>query len=369
MTAARIAHLTSVHPRTDVRIFEKQAVSLAEAGFETYLLVADGKGDETRNGVRILDVGTAPRHRLARMVIQPWRILRRAMSLGADLYHFHDPELIVAGMLLRARGAVVVYDSHEDLPRDILSKHWIPVRLRRAIAWVAEGLENLGAARCSAVIAATPHIERRFAAVNPCSVAINNFPRRSELAFGTETAASERTVCYVGVISLIRGAMEMIRALEMVDARLVLAGHFESAKTEGALRALPGWAKVDYRGVLARDEVRGVLAEAQAGLLFFHPEPNHIDAQPNKMFEYMSAGLPVLASDFPLWRSLLEGAGAGVCANPLDPAEIAGLISRVLDYPQAARQMGRRGRELVMERYQWESENRKLQELYRQLLT
>jgi glycosyltransferase involved in cell wall biosynthesis len=203
-------------------------------------------------------------------------------------------------------------------------------------------------------VAATPHIQRRFAAINRRSIAVNNFPQRGELCFEVDARKTERTVCYVGGIGVIRGAVEMIRALEGIDARLVLAGPFESARTEEELRALAGWAKVDYRGCVTREQVRGILAESQAGLLFFHPLPNHLDAQPNKMFEYMSAGLPVLASDFPLWRSLLVESGAGLCTDPLKPAAIA--------------ELGRRGRELVMQRYQWEAESRKLQDLYRALL-
>jgi glycosyltransferase involved in cell wall biosynthesis len=367
MRTIRVAHLTSVHSRSDVRIFEKEATSLARAGYETYLVVGDGRGDEVRDGVRVVDVGAAPAGRLCRMLLQPWRVLRRARSLGADIYHFHDPELLPVGLALRVRGAQVIYDSHEDLPRAVLSKHWIPLRLRRAIAVVVEWIEDFAARRLSAVVTATPHIERRFVVVNPVCVAINNYPQRVELALEAQGTKLARTVCYVGGIGRIRGAIEMVRALEGIDARLVLAGPFESEDTEAELRALPGWNKVDYRGVVTRQQVHAILAQAQAGLLFFHPEPNHVDAQPNKMFEYMSAGLPVLASDFSLWRELLVESGAGLCANPFDPRAIAGVIERLLDDPQAAAEMGRRGRDLVLQRYHWEFEERKLEELYRSL--
>jgi glycosyltransferase involved in cell wall biosynthesis len=368
MKVKRVAHLTSVHLRNDVRIFEKEAVSLASEGYETFLLVGDGSGDETRDGVRRVDVGRAPRSRLARMLVQPLRIVVRAAKLRADVYHFHDPELIFIGLILRACGAHVIYDSHEDLPRDVMSKQWIPGALRPAVGRAVEILEDFSARHFSAVVTATPHIERRFAAVNPRSIAVNNFPQRSEISFRANPIRAERTVCYIGGIGMIRGAMEMVRALEGIDATLVLAGPFESVQTEATLRALPGWAKVDYRGCVTREEVRRILAEARAGLLFFHPVPNHVDAQPNKMFEYMSAGLPVLASDFPLWRSLLVESGAGQCANPLEPEAIADLITTLLDDPGSALEMGRRGRELVMQRYQWDVENRKLQALYRTIL-
>jgi glycosyltransferase involved in cell wall biosynthesis len=102
--------------------------------------------------------------------------------------------------------------------------------------------------------------------------------------------------------------------------------------------------------------------------VFFHPEPNHVNAQPNKIFEYMSAGLPVLASDFPLWRSLLVDSGAGCCANPLDAADIARCIDALLNDPVGARVMGQRGRDAVRDKFQWAHEERKLVSLYREVL-
>lgn len=365
--ANRIAHLTSVHQRHDVRIFRKECSSLAMAGYDVHLVVADGRGAEQLAGVTIHDIG-AVRGRLRRMALQPWRMWRNARALGASIFHFHDPELLPVGLLLRWGGAQVVYDTHEDVPRAVLSKYWIRPQLRRLVASVFERFENFAARRMSAVVAATPHIAQRFARINRVSVAINNYPMRSELDAPADVAGDPRTVCYIGGIGRIRGAVEMIEALEHVDARLILAGPFESAATEAALRALPGWSKVDYRGVVSRAEVRSIMAESRAGLLFFHPEPNHVDAQPNKMFEYMSAALPVAASDFPLWRTLLVDSGAGVCADPLDPRAIAEAIARLLDDPVSAKRMGASGREAVMSRYLWSVEEAKLCELYRSLL-
>ena len=215
---------------------------------------------------------------------------------------------------------------------------------------------------------ATPHIARRFARLNRRTVDINNYPLPSELADGVQAATAGRSVCYIGGIGLIRGALEMVSALEHVDATLLLAGAFENAGTEARLRALPGWRKVNYRGSVSRAEVRRIMAASRAGLIFFHPEPNHVDAQPNKMFEYMSAGLPVLASDFPLWRSLLEDAGAGRCADPLDPHAIAACIAALLDDPVQAQAMGERGRRAVHSVYHWAHEEKKLVQLYRDVM-
>ena len=367
MPTLRIAHLTTAHPRRDVRIFHKECTSLAASGYEMHLLVADGLGAEVDAGVQMHDIG-AVRSRWRRMLLQPWRMWRAARRLDARLYHFHDPELIPVALLLRWGGAEVIYDSHEDVPRAVMSKDWIWLPLRKVVAAGFEIFENFAARRFSAVVAATPHIARRFAQVNRLSVDINNFPMQSELDAPCEAAGNARTVCYIGGISRIRGIFEVIGALEQVDAKLIMAGPFESEATEAQARAMPGWAKVDYRGVVSRAGVRDIMAQSRAGLLFFHPEPNHVEAQPNKMFEYMSAGLPVLASDFPLWRSLLVESGAGICADPTDPRAIASVIGAILDDPIAALAMGQRGRESVLTRYQWEFEARKLLGLYGGLL-
>lgn len=363
----RIVHLTTVHTRRDVRIFEKQACSLAAAGFDVHLVVGDGLGKELVHGVQVHDIGAAPATRAGRMWRQPWRALRRVRALRPDIVHFHDPELLPVGWLLRRAGIVVVYDSHEDVPRDILSKAWISPWLRRAVAWLFEQIEDRIAASLSAVVAATPHIAARFARLNPRSLAINNYPANHELASASAAPRAPRTACYVGGIGRIRGSVEMVRALEHLPCRLVMAGGFEDAACEAEMRALPGWARVDYRGVVSRAEVRAIMAEAQIGLLLFHPEPNHVDAQPNKMFEYMSAELPVVASDFPLWRRVLVNEGVGVCVDPRDPAAIAAVMARLFDDPEAARAMGARGRAAVLARYRWDREFDKLKRLYAEL--
>lgn len=366
-TPERVVHLSTVHRRDDVRIFHKECRSLAAAGFDVYLLVADGKGDEQRAGVQIRDIG-AVRGRMRRIVLQPWRMWRRARALKASLYHFHDPELIPMALLLRAGGHAVIYDSHEDVPRAVLSKPWIAPWLRRIIARAFEHFEDFAARRFSAVIAATPHIARRFARLNARCVDVNNYPLLEELAPDVAAAPDGRVLCYLGGIGLIRGAVEMITAVGRTDATLVLAGEFESAATEAIVRKLPGWRQVDYRGLVSRAEVRGIMATSRAGLIFFHPEPNHVEAQPNKIFEYMSAGLPVLASDFPLWRELLQTSDAGRCVDPLDVNAIARCIDALLSDPGRAREMGERGRAAVTRQFNWTREEQKLVSLYREAL-
>jgi glycosyltransferase involved in cell wall biosynthesis len=160
-----------------------------------------------------------------------------------------------------------------------------------------------------------------------------------------------------------------ITAEHMPDARLAWAGPFAPAAFETHLRNLPGWAKVDYRGKLDRPDVAELLGRSRAGLVVFQPAPNHMEAQPNKLFEYMAAGLPVIASDFPLWRNIVTGAGCGLLVDPLSPPAIANAITWILDHPDEAEAMGRRGQHAVSSTYAWDREAEKLVALYTKLLT
>lgn len=366
----KIAHLTSAHPRFDTRIFLKECRGLAAAGHDVTLVVADGKGNAQRDGVSIIDVGR-PRGRLSRMLMTTRKVSHMAVALDADVYHLHDPELLrIAGKLQRlGAGKRVIFDAHEDLPRQILSKHWIPAPLRRLVSFAAERVEDHVARKLSGIVAATPHIAMRFRRLNPHTVDVNNYPMPDELILDACLSVRKRQVCYVGGITRVRGIEPLIRALPLVPGvTLALCGSFQGNEFEAAMRALPGWRQVDYRGHVDRSGVRQVMRESAAGVVTLLPTPAYLDALPVKMFEYMSAELPVVASDFPLWRQILEDAQAGVCVDPQSPEAIAAAIRELVDDPIRIERMGKAGRAAVMARYNWPNEAEKLVKFYRALL-
>ncbi len=370
-TASRgvVAHVTTVHPRDDIRIFHKECVSLARVGYDVVQLVGDGKGDALVDGVRIVDIGARPNGRLARMRQQPMRALSALRALAPTLVHVHDPELLPIAVALARAGVPAVYDAHEDVPRQILTKQWITPPLRRALAWCFERYENMEVRKLAAVVAATPYIAQRFAAVARRSLSVANYPFLEELSPPAEPAQRERAVCYVGGIMRTRGAFEMLRAVERLPGvRLLLAGSFEDEALEQSLRAEPGWAQVDYLGQIGREQVRTVLARASAGLVTLLPMPSYVDSLPIKMFEYMSAELPVIASDFPLWRDIVVRQACGVCVDPSDPQAIADAIRAIVDAPTRVQAMGKAGRAAVLEQYNWPQAERELLALYRALL-
>lgn len=257
----RIAHLTSVHQADDVRIFHKEAKTLVGAGYDVIVVAPGSFGRLSKDGVDLCSVDT-PASRFVRLLRTGALVRREALAQNADIYHLHDPELILQGLLLKAHGKRVIYDVHEDLPKQTLTKNWIPRRLRRLVAFGAGILERCAFYLFDGLVAATPPIKRRMPRGK--SFLVQNFPLLGELVSDVNTAYSERppNLIYMGGLSPARGAVEMIRALSYLQpalgARLKLATQL-SASYMQSLSELPGWEYVDYVGWQTRAQLRILL--------------------------------------------------------------------------------------------------------------
>ncbi len=244
-----LCHFSTVHSRHDIRIRVKEVATLVERYGSVTLVVQDGLGDAVEDEGRVLirDIGTAG-GRLRRAFLGGWRMWRTVQEIRPTVAHFHDPELIPVGLALKLSGSSVVYDVHEDLPRQILSKHWIAAWLRRPVAALA-----------------TPSIADRFPKAK--TITIQNFPLLDELWSVDGRAFTERPAiaAYVGGITGIRGAREMVRAIDHVperhELRLVMAGTFAPAALGEELAAQPGWAKTNAVGFLPRPDLARLLSD------------------------------------------------------------------------------------------------------------
>lgn len=366
-----ICHLTSGHVRNDVRIFYKEMTSLKKTGCQLSLVVADGMGDENAGEIQIYDIGK-PSGRINRWLKTRKKIYKKAIELDADIYHFHDPELISTGKKLANKGKTVIYDVHEDTPRQILNKPYLSKFIAKIISGIFERFENRSIKYFSCLVCATPFIRKRFEKIHSNAVDVNNFPLLSEFDTEIDAQFNENTICYVGGISVVRGLETMIRSLEYIktDVKLHMAGYLtsEDSGVFEDLKKLDQWKKVEYHGFVDRKGVSDIIRKSKTGLVLLKPLPNYLDSLPIKMFEYMAAGVPVIASDFPYWKSIVEENHCGLTADPLNPQEVAEKIQYLLDKPEIAREMGANGKKAVKEKFNWGIEEKKLIDIYNSLL-
>ncbi len=362
----RVLQLSTVHRWNDVRIYHKVARSLVEAGYDVHLMATVDAGDQP-DPVEGITLHTLPVHasRLRRIAssLMAWA---RAGSIRARVVHIHDPELIPSALVLRLLGCKVLYDVHEDYPDKIFEKSWIP-RCLRGIGRTAMRLMEWCAIRCcSGTIAATGHIGRRFSGRR--SVVVRNFPVLGpEPAFDGEHRDG---FVYAGLLSVSRGVQEMVTGfvgLQDDSVRLDLFGRFSDSKLESWVARQAGDESVRRHGWQKRSVIDSRLRDAVAGLVVLHPTGTYLQSLPIKLFEYMAAGIPVIASDFPSWREIIDAEQCGLLVDPLDPVAVRDAMRWMLDHPGEAVDMGRRGRRAVVERYNWQTECATMLDLYRSL--
>lgn len=350
----KICHVTSVHQPEDIRIFHKECMSLAKAGHDIYL-VERGKSYE-KNGVHIVGIGNLPTGKIKRITKGAKAAYDKALSLDCEVYHIHDPELIPYGIKLKKLGKKVIFDSHEDVPAQIMDKDWIPKQFRKMIADIYKKYETQAVKQFDAVVAATPHIADIFKGRAKKVIVVNNYPKLDDIQFH-ETPFAERDaiICYAGGINELRGERIMIEAMKDVQGNLIIAGDHEKETIGGG---------ITYTGRLDREGVNALYGKAVVGLCILKPISNYFYSQPIKLYEYMAAGIPFICSDFPLWRELAIVSGAGICVSPEDIKDISRAINQLLNDRELAQKMGRNGRQFVTKDCLWDKEEEKLVKLY-----
>lgn len=368
-----IIHFTTVHPRDDSRIRSKEMAALATAFENVSLYVQDGMGNEQDGKLGYAIVDTGPRlPRLKRMIIGGWRMFRAVLRARPKVAHFHDPELLPWAMLLRLFGIAIVYDVHEDMPEQVKHNPGLPSWAQRILPPFVGMAEWTGARLFDGLAVPTQTIANRFPVQK--TVLVRNFPILEELHQPNSAPIKDRQphFAYVGYISEVRnifGMMQAVAGLPDPSARLRLVGSFAIQETEDKARSMAEWdSSVLFEGWASRERVGEILGEVQAGLVVLKPVEHEMLTLPIKLFEYMAAGLPVIASDFPVWRNIVDDAGCGVLVDPLDPASIAAAMRWVLDNPDEAAEMGRRGRAAVEQKYNWGPEAGRLIAYYRERL-
>jgi len=369
----KVCILTSVHIPFDGRVFHKEAKSLAKAGYEVVLIARHDKA-EVVDGVRIVPL-PEPKNRLQRMTKVLWRLFRLAVREKADVYHFHDPELMTVGLLLKLYRKKVIWDVHEHYPNSIMDKFYISTSWRRCVSKAFDLFERAVVRFFDYVIYTTPFVGARYEKLNVRSGPIENYP----IIELSETFAKDpqEKIIYLGGMSKIRGLIEVVEAFSLVVRKypsweLYLVGSCRPVSFEDELRTLAKErgieANVKFISWVPYEEKERLSAQAAMGIITYLPYANNTSCLPNKLFDYMLVGLPVIASDFPLYREVVEPHRCGRIVAPEEPGQIAEAMIHLIENPQEAQQMGENGRCAVREKYNWEKESAKLLRIYETVL-
>jgi len=359
----RIVHLSTTPPAGDARVLHKQCRTLARAGYEVVLLAPEGPGPILRDPeVRIRPLpGLAAR-----------KICRAAMAEDAALYHVHGLGLLGIARRLHRAGRRVVLDVVGRRPADTPGCPWIPRVLRRAVALGRHNLTQRWLADVPIVWAEEPCAEglpwvRR-------SVVVHNYPIVDEMP-PAAGPVDPPTVGYAGVVDPAHGSVAILEAMAILRRfdhapRLECAGPVSPRhRLELLARAKRlGLGQVRLGSSPTPQETWGRIAGARIGLAVPPPGTDPADCDLAGLLDYMALAIPVVASDIPRYRELLERTGCGVCVDPTRPEEIAGAMAWLLDNPELAWTMGRAGRRAVLEHYDWNREATRLLAFYERLL-
>lgn len=367
-----VCHVSSAHVGLELRIYLKQCISLANAGKRVALIITATSDEVERAKIENIDLYTLRSNsscgRYKRIIVKSFSAFLRTFNVKAKFYHFHDPELLPYALLMAFFGKKVIFDSHENVSEDILTKDWIPFGLRKIISCLYISFEYMCSLFLVGRVAATPSIFQSFVGVSRNDIVINNYPFLNEfIPLDCQIEENRMVLVYVGLISRARGIFQLIESLPYTNATLILAGRYESDALKNELMSMQGWNQVVDHGVVSRETVRELFTTATVGIVTYLPGPNHDDSQPNKLFEYMSAGLPVICSDFPIWKTIVEDGFCGITVNPSDPVAISRCINSLENKTDLLQRMGSCGRSLAINKYNWRSEELKLIDFYNKL--
>ena len=370
-----VVHLTILHSRYDTRIYLKQCRTLCDYGHRVILLVGDGKGDEIRDGIRILDVGSPPKGRLARFVRQSYRMHKIVRSLKPDIVHFHDPELMIVAKVFQFSGTNIIFDVHENVSKDILTKPWIHKSLRLGLAYLYKVIEWIFSVGMNLILAEKSYLLSYGS--YPCKkkLVLENLPllNTTELMVSSEDKYKLPTVVYFGSVTVGRGALRLVRVVNQVrlaglQANLIIIGPVseEVSNSKEYQQAIDdSW--LFSHGYIPAEQALNTVACCHVGVAVLDPEPNFVESYPTKMFEYMALALPVIVSNFKLYQDVVDDANCGFTVDPSDESRFQLLLKDILSDPKGAVKIGLKGSKAIFSKYNWSTQSDGLLKLYQEI--
>lgn len=367
-----ICIVAPVHAWDDVRVFQKEAYTLAQAGYNV-TLIAKTRYRRQVKGITVIPCIGHGVGRFVRLTLLPLVALQ-SLRENADIYHLHNPDTLPVAVLLKFLGKKVIYDTHEDFAKRILVRKWVPKILRFPLATIVDIAERLVARVVDATIATQENVVKRIA---NNALLLGNPPLLNSIQYESVKEYSREIIddgehlraIYIGSINAIRGLNEMVDALAIANrtasVRLWLIGAADKDDFENASKRL-GWEYVDYMPRMEQERAFAYVMRSDVGLIVIHDVCDYAYTDPNKIYEYMMFEIPFIASSFEAWRHKLNGADAGWFVNPDSVEEIASILCAISNDVKMAHKKGVNGKEFI-KTYNWDLEAKKLLALYRNI--
>jgi len=368
----KVCHISTVHTLHDTRILYRECSSLVECGYDVSLVITSDK-DEVINGVKIEHI-PRQKNRIFRMLLSPINALRRALGTAAKVYHLHDPELIPIGLILRILGKKVIFDVHENIVENIKEKKYI--RFRNQISLIYKGFEWAAAKYFFLILAENSYYKTYQHLTTRVKVVLNTPDISFFEKFTVENRKPLNKLFYIGAISGDRGSVIMLEVMELLQQRHPELIYDCVGPALGSQHNLivdnPRYSKVknSYKlhGRMPLGDGYELSRQAAIGIAILNPTKNYFESYPTKIFEYMAIGLPVVTSNFPLYRDVIEANECGICVDPSNPQEIADEISKLLNDPERRQRYAENGRKVVQSKYSWEAQRKELEAAYAEVL-
>lgn len=362
-----IVKLASLHSPFDTRIYEKEALSLIKYGYSVTIIVPENETINNKS-VKFIEV-RKPRSGLSRLLITRWEIFFKCLPIKNAVFHIHDSELLLMGIILKILGRKVIYDAHEDTPLQLKYQHWIPDYLKGIYIKYYHLLEKISGYLFDHIIIAEPVIGKYFPKSK--TSLLRNFPhfKRFQNLSNEDYFERDPSICYIGLISEVRGINVMKEAFELclkstTELNFYLGGKFAPPSLKE--RVLNN-SNITFLSWLSFDELLVYLSKSRIGLIIPQPNERYNTNFPVKLFEYMAAGIPMIASKYGQAPYFINQANCGIIVDPLNAEEVSNAILYLLNNENEAKKMGDRGRQLIASKYNWENEEKELIKIYEKI--
>jgi glycosyltransferase involved in cell wall biosynthesis len=345
----------------------KECKSLAANGYDVNLIVADNLGNELKEGVNIYDVGKTNSGRFSRFTTTTRKVYKRAIEIDADIYHFHDPELMPFSYLLKLKGKKVIYDIHEDLSKQILIKNYMPSGFRVPIAKLFMIIEYFFCKKFDALVVPQPYMKTTYLKINKSTTTVENFVIKKTEKVDSNTNKEE--ICFhPGSLTIERGLSNMLNAFDVLDKsfKLYLAGNIEESLRKKMLDNKRR-NNVLFYGQVSHAKINELFKHATLGLILYQNVGQYHLSYAIKLFEFMEKSIPVIMPNFGEWISFNEENQCGINVNPNDVNEVCEAIMRLNKNPELKKRLGRNGRLAIEKKYNWLLAEERLLKLYKEI--